>query len=58
MGAVGAGIVAAGAAVEPAGGGVAVAARLGIGDVVHIDEMLEQRAGGRGVEGHSATGSR
>ena len=52
----GAGIVAAGAALEPSGGGVAVAARFGVGDVVHADEVLEQCARGRSVEGHGTTG--
>ena len=58
VGAGGARIVAAGAALEPAGGGVAVATRFGVGDVVHIDEVLEQRACGRRVDGHSTTRGR
>ena len=52
----GAGIVAAGAALEPSGGRVAVPARFGVGDVVHADEVLEQCARWRSVEGHGATG--
>ena len=37
---------------EPAGGREAVATRFGVGDVVHVDEVLEQRACGRRVHGH------